>query len=184
MDSFSSMVIVAIRLCDTILESIWQGKQTCESGFLNYGINQHFWVPWVGISVTRFGDLLDLWQLFKAIGNNQFSPISPILRQIFVKVSKSFIFLVKPFLGDFYRHLAIFIWSHWWGLPGGEFFWQLGKAWGPTKSSIFHLIGKFLNFVSSGLLYEKLAYSKNWPPFETRKCGCQIKNLLLHVCNL
>ena len=28
-------------------------------------------------------------------------------------VSKSFIFLVKPFLGNFYRILAIFIWSHW-----------------------------------------------------------------------
>ena len=28
-------------------------------------------------------------------------------------MSKSFIFLVKPFLGNFYRHLAIFIWSHW-----------------------------------------------------------------------
>ena len=27
-------------------------------------------------------------------------------------VSKSFIFLVKSFLGNFYRHLAIFIWSH------------------------------------------------------------------------
>ena len=28
-------------------------------------------------------------------------------------VSKSIIFLVKSFLGNFYRHLAIFIWSHW-----------------------------------------------------------------------
>ena len=32
---------------------------------------------------------------------------------IFVKVSKSIIFLVKSFLGNFYRHLAIFFWSHW-----------------------------------------------------------------------
>ena len=31
---------------------------------------------------------------------------------IFVKISKSFIFLVKSYLGNFYRHLAIFIWSH------------------------------------------------------------------------
>ena len=31
---------------------------------------------------------------------------------IFVKVSKSLIFLVKSFLGNFYKHLAIFIWSH------------------------------------------------------------------------
>ena len=32
-------------------------------------------------SVTRFGDLLDFGQLFKASGNNYFAPISPILRQ-------------------------------------------------------------------------------------------------------
>ena len=32
---------------------------------------------------------------------------------IFVKVSKPIIFLVKSFLGNFYRHLAIFFWSHW-----------------------------------------------------------------------
>ena len=28
-------------------------------------------------------------------------------------MSISFIFLVKSFLGNFYRHLAIFFWSHW-----------------------------------------------------------------------
>ena len=33
--------------------------------------------------------------------------------QIFVKVSKYIIFLVKLFLGNFYGHLAIFFWSHW-----------------------------------------------------------------------
>ena len=30
----------------------------------------------------------------------------------FVKVSKSLIFWVKSFLGNFYRHLVIFYWSH------------------------------------------------------------------------
>ena len=30
-----------------------------------------------------------------------------------MKVSKSIIFLVKSFLGHFYRHMAIFFWSHW-----------------------------------------------------------------------
>ena len=39
-----------------------------------------------------------------------FRKFSILLR---VKVSKSIIFIVKPFLGNFYRHLAIFIWSHW-----------------------------------------------------------------------
>ena len=33
---------------------------------------------------------------------------------MFVEVSKSIIFLLKSFLGKFYRHLAIFFWSHCW----------------------------------------------------------------------
>ena len=33
-------------------------------------------------SVTRFGDLLDFGQLFKAFGNNYFAKISFILRQL------------------------------------------------------------------------------------------------------
>ena len=59
-------------------------------------------------SVTRLGDLLDFGQLFKVFGNNWFAQIYHIL----VKVSKSFIFLVKSFLGNFYRHKATFYWSH------------------------------------------------------------------------
>ena len=39
-------------------------------------------------------------------------PKSPTFLANFVKVSKSFIFLVKSFLGNFYRHLAIFFWSN------------------------------------------------------------------------
>ena len=37
---------------------------------------------------------------------------SSTVLSIFVKVSKSIIFLLKSFLGNFYRHLAIFFWSH------------------------------------------------------------------------
>ena len=66
-------------------------------------------------SVTRLGDFLLFGQSFKAGGNNYFTQIAHIVIQFFVKVSKSFIFLVKSFLGHFYRHLAIFYWSHWWG---------------------------------------------------------------------
>ena len=40
-------------------------------------------------------------------------PKSPTFLGNFVKVLKSFIFLVKSFLGIFYRHLEIFFWSHW-----------------------------------------------------------------------
>ena len=62
------------------------------------------------ISVTRLGDFLGFGQLFKSFGNNKFAQI--ILR-LFVKVSKYIIFQMKSFLGNFYRHLAIFFWLHW-----------------------------------------------------------------------
>ena len=51
-------------------------------------------------SVTRLGNLLDF---------GQFNfPKIPTFLGIFGNVSKSIIFLVKSFLGHFYRHLAIF----------------------------------------------------------------------------
>ena len=33
-------------------------------------LNKYDWFLWVGISVTRLGDLLDFGQVFKAFGNN------------------------------------------------------------------------------------------------------------------
>ena len=57
-------------------------------------------------NVTRLGDLLDFEQFFKAFGRNYFAQISHILRQFLL------IFLAKSFLGNFYRLLAIFFWSH------------------------------------------------------------------------
>ena len=60
------------------------------------------------ISVTRLGGLLDFGQLFKAFGNNLICQNLPHSQAIYVKVSKSLIFLVKSFLGHFYRHLATF----------------------------------------------------------------------------
>ena len=58
-------------------------------------------------------DLAIYWTMgnFKALGNNWFAK-SPTFLGNFIKVSKFFIFLVKSFLGNFYRHLAIFFWSH------------------------------------------------------------------------
>ena len=38
---------------------------------------------------------------------------SPTFFGKFVKVSTSYIFLVKLFMGNFYRQLATFYWSHW-----------------------------------------------------------------------
>ena len=63
-------------------------------------------------SVTILGDLLDFGPLF---GQQLICPNLPFSLAIFVKVSKSIIFLVKSFLGNFYRHLAIFS-----GHTGGE----------------------------------------------------------------
>ena len=60
-------------------------------------------------SVTRLGDLMDFGPLFKAFGNNNL-PKSPTLLGNFL--SKSIMFIVKSVLGNFYRHLAIFICSH------------------------------------------------------------------------
>ena len=48
-------------------------------------------------SVTRLGDLLDFGPLFKAFGQQLFCPNIPHSSAIFVKVSKSIIFLVKSF---------------------------------------------------------------------------------------
>ena len=52
-------------------------------------------------------------QLFKAYDNNYFAKIACILSN-FLNVSKYFIFLVKSFLGNFYRHLATFFTGHGW----------------------------------------------------------------------
>ena len=48
-------------------------------------------------------------QLFKVCGNNYFAQIAHIIWQF---LQKSLIFLVKLFLGNFYRRLATFYWSH------------------------------------------------------------------------
>ena len=63
-------------------------------------------------SVTRLGDLLHFGQLFKAYCNNYFAKMALIIGQFFVKVSKSFIFLVKSFFGNFCRHFVTFYRSH------------------------------------------------------------------------
>ena len=65
------------------------------------------------ISVTRLVYLLHFGQLFRVCGNSYFAQIAHIFQGIFVKVSKSCIFLVITFLGNNYRHQATFYWSHW-----------------------------------------------------------------------
>ena len=60
------------------------------------------------ISVTRLGDLLHFGQLFKACCNNYFAQNGPHFQAFFVKFWTFFILLVKSFLCNSYRHLAIF----------------------------------------------------------------------------
>ena len=57
--------------------------------------------------MTRFADFLRFGQLLKAFGHNLLAQISHILRH-FCECVKLYHFLVKSFLGHFYRHLAIF----------------------------------------------------------------------------
>ena len=59
-------------------------------------------------SVTRLGDLLDFGHFLKPLAAINLPKSPTFLSNFFVQVSKSIIFLVKSFLGNFYRHLAIF----------------------------------------------------------------------------
>ena len=59
--------------------------------------------------MTRLGDLLDFGQLFKGFSHNEFAQISHILRQFLSRCQNLIIFVVKSFLGNFYRHFAIFL---------------------------------------------------------------------------
>ena len=63
-------------------------------------------------SMTRLGDLLDFGQLFKAFSSNYFTQINLHCYAIFVKLSKSFIFLVKSLLGNFYRDIWRYLSGH------------------------------------------------------------------------
>ena len=78
-------------------------------------------------SVTRLGDLLNFGQVFKAFGNNQFISISHIFRQ-FCKVVKIYHFWSEIILGNFYRYLTIFFWSH---CTGGTMI-----DWTPPKNEV------------------------------------------------
>ena len=65
---------------------------------------------------TDYGDTWALWPdwaIFCTLGNNYFT------QNAYTKIIH---FLVKPYLGNFYRHLAIFIWSHCtWSWPKQQF---------------------------------------------------------------
>ena len=60
----------------------------------------------------QIGRFIGLWATFQSLWQQLICPNLLHSYAIFVKVSKSLIFLVKSFLGNFYRHLALFYWSH------------------------------------------------------------------------
>ena len=55
---------------------------------------------------------IGLWPTFKCFWQHLICPNLSHSYGIFVKVSKSIIFLVKTVLGKFYKNLGIFFWSH------------------------------------------------------------------------
>ena len=73
-----------------------------------------------GVPCWRMWAVWPVWAIFCTLGNHSklsatinLQKFPTFIGNFIVKVSISFIFLVKWFLGNFYRHLAIFIWSHW-----------------------------------------------------------------------
>ena len=60
----------------------------------------------------QIGQLIGLWATFQSLWKQLICSNLQHYQAIFVKMSKSLNFLVKSFLGNFYRHLAIFFWSH------------------------------------------------------------------------
>ena len=89
----------------------------------NFLINwwKHRWCAWDTYpgqqdgrhQCDQIGQFIGIWAGFQSLWQQLNCPNLTHSLSIFVKVSKLFIFLVKPFLGNFYGHMAIFIWSHW-----------------------------------------------------------------------
>ena len=71
----------------------------------------------------QIGQFIAFWATFQSLWLQLFCPNHPSFLAIFVKLSNSFILLVKSFFGNFYRHLVHFYWSHW--LQGSSSFTEL-----------------------------------------------------------
>ena len=60
----------------------------------------------------QIGRFIGLWATLQSLLHQLICPNLLHTWAIFEKVSKYVIFIVKTFLGNFYRHLATFYWSH------------------------------------------------------------------------
>ena len=64
------------------------------------------------VQCDQIGRFVGFWATLQSLWQQLICPNLPHSKAIFVKVSKSIIFLVKSFLDNFYRHLATFYCSH------------------------------------------------------------------------
>ena len=85
------------------------------------------------------------WAIYWTLGNF-FKPLakinlpkSPTFLANFLKVPYSIIFLVKSYLGNFCRHLAIFIWS-----PGFKYSFKITVNYPPSSSRSFNWISRLI----------------------------------------
>ena len=58
------------------------------------------------------GRFIAIWATFQSLCQQLICPNLLYLRAIFLNESKSLIFQMKSSLGNFYKHLATFFWSH------------------------------------------------------------------------
>ena len=70
-----------------------------------------------GEQCDPIGRFIGLWATFQSLLQQLICPNTPHSLAIFGQVPKSLNFLVKSFLGNFYRYLATFYWSQWWWVP-------------------------------------------------------------------
>ena len=117
-------------------------------------------------SVTRLAIYWTLGRFFKPLAKINL-PKSPTFLANFCKGVKIIHFLVKSFLGNFYRHLAIFIWSHCsqmnteWTNRRTERIRRRIQTWfSPSKSHLFKHFDTNLALALSSLLL-KVTYTFN-----------------------
>ena len=107
--------------------------------FISHGFSEHLGKvtdkPWLmeHFSKCMLGTVWSYWAIYWTLANfsKPFAtinlPQSPPFLGNFCKGVRIIHFLVKPFLGNFDRHLAIFIWSHW---SAAIIYWYLGIGTG------------------------------------------------------
>ena len=96
-------------------------------------------------SFDKIGRFNALWATFQRLWQQLICP-SLHFETISVKASKTFIFLVKSFLGIFFRHLTTFYWSHWLGhaIWSTEILINLGLTNVKTNTTRSHFIKQIL----------------------------------------